>query len=58
MGVLVLLSYLVTKLFFEDYVLSVWCFFAAIISVMIYFILADRVLWLGKSIEVKHREAV
>lgn len=42
MGCLVLLSYLVTKLFFKDYVVSVWCFFAATISVMIYYILARK----------------
>lgn len=39
MGFFVLLSYLVSSLFFDDYVISVWCFFSALISVKIYFIL-------------------
>lgn len=53
MGVMVLLSYLITKLFFKDYVISVWCFFAAIISVMIYFVLADRAFWFERNAELK-----
>jgi len=32
LGLLNLTSFLVTIVFFEDYVISVWCFFAAIIS--------------------------
>jgi hypothetical protein len=42
MGVFVLLSYLVSKLFFDDYVISVWCFFSALISMTIYFILSKE----------------
>ena len=40
MGVFVLLSYIVSRLFFNDYVISVWCFFSALISIKIYFIVA------------------
>lgn len=39
MGIFVLLSYLISRLFFDDYVISVWCFFSALISMTIYFIL-------------------
>ena len=39
MGVFVLLSYLVSRLFYDDYVISVWCFFSALISIKIYFII-------------------
>jgi hypothetical protein len=39
MGILILLSYLVSKFFYGDFVLSVWCFFSALISITIYFIL-------------------
>lgn len=39
-GVLILLSYLVTIIFFAHYLTSVWCFFAALISVVIYWILS------------------
>lgn len=42
MGVLVLCSYLISFVFFKDYLLSVWCFFSAIISVMIYSIIAVK----------------
>ncbi len=43
MGALVMVSYLVTRFLFVDYVLSVWCFFSAVISIMIYFIVKKRV---------------
>ena len=43
MGVLVLISYLITRFLFVDHVLSVWCFFSAAISIMIYFIVKKRV---------------
>lgn len=40
MGVFILVSYAISRLFFNDHVLSVWCFFSALISINIYFILA------------------
>jgi len=42
MGGLIALSYIITRLFFDDEVLSVWCFFSALISIIIYFILIER----------------
>lgn len=42
MGVFVLISYFISRFFFNDYVISVWCFFSALISVTIYFILAKN----------------
>lgn len=45
-GVLILASFIVSKLFFHDYVISVWCFFAAVISIIILL-----VIWaMGKKI--------
>jgi hypothetical protein len=41
MGVLMFLSCLVTAIFFTQYLTSVWCFFAAILSGVIYWILKD-----------------
>jgi hypothetical protein len=38
-GSLLLLSFIVTKILFPEYVISVWCFFAAAISVGIFIIL-------------------
>lgn len=40
-GLLIFFSYLVSKIYFENYVLSVWCFFAALISVLVYSITFD-----------------
>jgi len=41
LGILMFLSCLVTAVFFTQYLTSVWCFFAAIISGVIYWILRD-----------------
>ena len=43
LGTLIFFSFIVSLLFFTDYVLSVWCFFAAIISGVIYLILKQPV---------------
>jgi len=41
MGILMFLSCLVTAIFFTQFLTSVWCFFAALISGVIYWILRD-----------------
>jgi len=41
MGILMFLSCLVTAIFYTQYLTSVWCFFAALISGVIYWILSD-----------------
>jgi hypothetical protein len=41
LGVLMFLSCLVTAIFFTQYLTSVWCFFAALISGVIFWILRD-----------------
>lgn len=38
-GLTILISFIVTKVFFAEHVVSVWCYFAAVLSVLIYFIL-------------------
>jgi len=40
-GVLITVSYIVTGIFFAQYLTSVWCFFAALISMAIYWILSE-----------------
>ncbi len=40
-GILVTLSCIVTGIFYREYLTSVWCFFAALISVVIYWILKE-----------------
>lgn len=39
LGVALLLSYLITAIFYKSFTLSVWCFFAAIISANVYLII-------------------
>jgi hypothetical protein len=41
LGILMTLSCLVTTIFFSQYLISVWCFFAALISGVIFWILSD-----------------
>lgn len=38
-AVLILISYIVTAIFYENYALSVWCFFSSVISISIYMIM-------------------
>ncbi len=39
LGTTVLISYVITTLFYTDYIVSVWCFFASIISIAVYVIM-------------------
>ncbi len=38
-GILIAVSCVVTGIFFSQYLTSVWCFFAAVISIIVYWIL-------------------
>ncbi|MGZ4089964.1 MAG: DUF6629 family protein, partial [Bacteroidia bacterium] len=38
-GFLILISYIITSVFYTDYIVSVWCFFASIISIMVYIVI-------------------
>jgi hypothetical protein len=37
LGITILISYLITQIFYEHYILSVWCFFSSIISLIVYY---------------------
>ncbi|MGE5348317.1 MAG: DUF6629 family protein, partial [Actinomycetota bacterium] len=41
-GILVTASCLITGIFYKEYLTSVWCFFAALISVVILWIVSSR----------------
>lgn len=41
LGFMVIMSYLLTLFFFENYLISVWCYFAALISMLILLILKN-----------------
>ncbi len=43
LGCINLLSFIIAKLFFDEYIISVWCFFAAALSVTILAIMHDKV---------------
>jgi hypothetical protein len=45
LGLAVLISFIFTKIYFEEHVISVWCFFAALLSIM--------VLWITSKFKVK-----
>ncbi len=40
-GIAIVISYIVSAIFYEHFVLSVWCFFASIISLSIYWIMVN-----------------
>jgi hypothetical protein len=44
-GTAIVISYGVSAIFYEHYVLSVWCFFLAIISMSIYLIMRDIIVY-------------
>jgi hypothetical protein len=41
LGTAILISYIMTAIFYTDYIVSVWCFFAAIISITVYAIMYE-----------------
>lgn len=42
LGCLVFASYIITAIFYAEFVVSVWCYFAAVLSGIIYFIVRNR----------------
>jgi len=41
LGATILVSYVITEIFYDHYIVSVWCFFSSIISVAIYAIILE-----------------
>lgn len=41
LGTTILISYLITTILYTDYIISVWCFFASIISIAVYAIIYE-----------------
>nr|WP_315250667.1 DUF6629 family protein [uncultured Flavobacterium sp.] len=41
LGVTILISYIITSLFYENYLISVWCFFASVISIAVWLIMIE-----------------
>lgn len=54
-GILIAVSCLITGIFFEQYLTSVWCFFAALISVAIYWILSGTQSKTGQLLKGEQR---
>ncbi len=42
LGTTILISYIITAIFYVDYIVSVWCFFASVISVAVYIIMREQ----------------
>jgi len=40
-GTAIFISYIITAIFYDHFVVSVWCFFASIISISIYAIMLE-----------------
>lgn len=51
-GLLLFASYVTTKLLFNEYIISVWCFFAGIVSVIIYLMAGKLLTVFGKEITI------
>lgn len=41
LGVTIAVSFIITAIFYEQYILSVWCFFASVISISVYLIMRE-----------------
>lgn len=41
LGLAILISYVVTTIFYNDYLVSVWCFFASVISIAVYSVVTE-----------------
>jgi hypothetical protein len=41
LGIAILVSYIMTKIFYTDYIVSVWCFFASVISIAVYAVILE-----------------
>ena len=39
LGTAILISYIITTLFYTDYIVSVWCFFASVISIAVFIVM-------------------
>ncbi len=50
LGVSILISYVITTIFYVDFIVSVWCFFAAVISAIVYLVLFEFVKISNESI--------
>lgn len=49
LGVAILISYIITIAFYENYFVSVWCFFASVISILV-FVIMNEIKKLDKKI--------
>jgi hypothetical protein len=42
MGILILVSYIITRLFFQPALVSVWCFFGTAIGILVYAVVSEK----------------
>jgi hypothetical protein len=48
-GILIIISFVITGILYKEYLTSVWCFFAALISTVVYFIIRESQVETGIS---------
>ncbi len=48
-GIVLLTSYIVARIFFQPSLISVWCFFAIVIGILVYLVMQDKNQLLGSS---------
>jgi hypothetical protein len=41
-GIILLVSYIIVKIFYEDYIISIWCYFATIVSAIILWMILEN----------------
>lgn len=50
LGLSILISYVITTIFYNDYLVSVWCFFASVISIAVYSVVHEFVIVEKKAV--------
>ncbi len=58
LGMAILISYIISAFFYEHYVLSVWCFFASVISISVYIIMIEIQTYFKKSDSFLYYESI
>lgn len=52
LGTAILISYIMTTIFYKDYIVSVWCFFASIISLAVFVVMNELKILYKKPISI------
>lgn len=53
LSVAIFISYIFTYIFYEDYIISVWCFFASLISILVFWMMREIMIMQQKKLLLK-----